>query len=95
MAARLPIDDKLLEQLQTTGELRVEDMHGVPIVLMTVDAREQLGKVVYDDSEWSADEKMSVMAQQLNDPDGWGHPSMDVYDKEYGHLFDNDNGKDQ
>lgn len=93
MAARLPIDDKLLAQLQTTGELRVEDMHGVPIVLMTVDAREQLGKVVYDDGEWSADEKMSVMAQQLNDPEGWGHLSMDVYDKEYGHLFDND--KDQ
>jgi len=39
---------------------------------------------------------MGVMAQQLKDPEGWGHPDMDVYDKKYGHLFDdNKNGQDQ
>ncbi len=95
MVAKVSIDGVLLEQLQTSGELRVENTHGVPIVLMTVDAREQLGRATYDDSEWSADEMMSVVSQKLNDPEGWGHPDMDDYDNTYGHLFDDDHGKDQ
>lgn len=95
MAAKVSIDDQLLKQLQESGEVRVEDTHGLPIVLMTVNAREQLGQVVYDDSEWSPDEMMAVVAQKLSDPEGWGHPDMDVYDQEYGHLFDGSNGTDQ
>ena len=95
MAARLSLDETLLKQLHQAGELQVEDARGVPIVLMTVDARQQLGQVVYDDSEWSAEEMMAVVAQQLDDPEGWGHPDMEVYDKEYGNLFKNDNGENQ
>ena len=78
MAAKVSIDDQLLEQLQQTGEVRVEDMHGVPLVLMTVDAREQLQKLVY--SDLTEDEMMALGADQLNDPEGWGAPGMEVYD---------------
>jgi hypothetical protein len=94
MTAKVSLDDQLLKQLQETGEVRVQDMHGVPIVLMTVDAREQLG-LVYDDSEWTPQEMMALVANQLNDPQGWGHPEMEVYDEEYGHLFAESDGEDQ
>jgi hypothetical protein len=86
-------DATVVEQVRRAGELPVE-LNGVQLVLMTVDARRELQHVVYDDSEWSADEMMSVVGSRLDDPDGWGHPDMDVYDREYRHLFDDDDGKD-
>lgn len=80
MAAQVSLDAKLLQQLQQTGELRVEDTHGVPLVLMTIDARDQLHKVVYDDRDITDKEMMAMGTDQLNDPEGWGAPNMDVYD---------------
>jgi len=96
MESKVITDDQTFQKLQQSGEVKVMDSHGVPIVLMTIDARQQLGKMVYDDSEWAPEEMMGVLAQQLKDPEGWGHPDMDVYDEQYGHLFDDDkNGQDQ
>lgn len=80
MVAKVALDEELLRQLQQAGELRVEDMHGMPIVLMTVDARDQLQQAVYDDSDLTEEEMMRMGADQLNDPNGWGAPEMDVYD---------------
>lgn len=80
MTPRITIDDQLLQELQQIGELRVEDTHGIPIVLMTVDARADLQKLVYDDSELTEAELMVAGAQQLNDPEGWGAEGMDLYD---------------
>lgn len=80
MTPRLSIDDAILQQLQQTGELQVEDTHGVPIVLMTVDARQQLQKATYDDSDMTEQEMMAMGAEQLDDPEGWGAPGMEVYD---------------
>ena len=90
MTAQVSLDEKLLQQLHQTGELRVEDTHGVPLVLMTIDARQQLHKVVYDDSEWTAEEMQAVAAKALDDPEGWGAPGMDDYDKLYGDRFKTD-----
>ncbi len=87
-------DPTVVQQVQQTGELPIE-VNGVQMVLMTVDARQELQKVVFDDSELSGDEMMAVLADQVNDPEGMGAPGMDDYDKKYGHLFDDNNGKDQ
>jgi hypothetical protein len=46
MTQRIKIDDQTLEQLRLQGELRVEDSRGVPVILMTDDAREELQKLV-------------------------------------------------
>ena len=45
---------------------------------MTVDARQELHRLVYDD----LDEQviMQLGADQVADPDDWGAPDMDVYD---------------
>jgi len=80
MAAKVSLDDLTLEQLQQVGELRVEDSHGVPLVLMTIDARQQLGKAIYDDSDLTIAELKSQGAELLADPEEWGDPAMDVYD---------------
>lgn len=90
MVAKVSLDEQLLQQLRQAGELQVEDPHGERLVLMTVDARQQLHKVEYDDSEWTEAEMMAVAAEALNDPEGWGAPEMDDYDKVYGGLFNND-----
>jgi hypothetical protein len=85
MTPRITIDDQTLEQLREKGELRVEDTHGVPVVLMTVDARQELvEKLDYDDSEWTEEEMRAAGRDQLDDPEGWGAPGMEIYDQLYG-----------
>ena len=90
MAAQLTLDDQLFQDLLAAGELKVDETHGMPIVLMTVDARQRLEKAAYDAGDWSRDEMLSVAANALDDPEGWGAPKMDEYDEQYGHLFDTD-----
>ena len=80
MAAKISLDDQTLQQLQSEGELRVEDAQGVPLVLMTVDARDQLSKAMYDDSEFTEAELKAQGAELLQDSEGWGAADMDVYD---------------
>jgi hypothetical protein len=87
MVAKVSLGEELLQQLQQAGELRVEDALGVPVVLMTPDARQQLEKLAYDDSEWTDAEQNALMAEALDDPGGWGAPGMEVYDELYGSDF--------
>ena len=94
MTAKISIDEQTLQQLRKAGELTVEDTHGVPVVLMTIDARQQLQKLVYDDSEWTEEEMLAAAAEQLNDPEGWGAPGMEIYDQLYGDK-PTDHAKDQ
>jgi hypothetical protein len=84
MTPRIAIDDQTLELVRREGELQVEDPHGIPLVVMTVDARHALHQVAYDDSEWTEEEMLAIAAQQLNDPEGWGAPGMEIYDQLYG-----------
>lgn len=81
---KITLDDQTRERLFRDGELRVEDMHGIPMVLMTVDARQRMQRVVYVDSDLTDDEMLSIAARELADPEGWGAPDMDVYDVLYG-----------
>lgn len=94
MVAKVSLGEQLIQQLQQAGELRVEDTLGVPVVLMTVDARQQLQQLAYDGGEWTNAEMMAVAAKALDDPDGWGALGMDDYDKMYRELFQRD-GQDQ
>ena len=83
MTAKVTLNDAILKQLQETGELRVESIHGIPLVLMTIDARQQLDQ----DNDLTDEEQNAVMASALNDPEDWGAPDMDIYDKLYGKFF--------
>lgn len=76
-------DPTVVEQVQKAGELPIE-VNGVQLVLMTVDARQELQKVVYDDSEWTKEEIRAAITPWFDDPDGWAAPGMDVYDELYG-----------
>ena len=84
MTLRISLDDQTLEQLQREGEVKVEEAHGLPLVVMTVDARQELQKLIYDDSEWTAEEMRAVTKRWLDDPEGWGAPGMEIYDELYG-----------
>lgn len=84
MTPKISIDEQTLEQVLKQGELQVEELHGVPLVVMTVDARQGLQKLVYDDSEWTPKEMQAVAEDWLNDPEGWGAPGMEIYDELYG-----------
>ncbi len=90
MSAKVSIDDQLLKQLQQSGEMQVEDSHGVPLVLMTIHARQQLHKALYDDSEWTEEEMRAMGKDQLSDPEGWGAPGMEVYDTMEGDTMEGD-----
>jgi hypothetical protein len=79
MTPRIAIDEQTFTSLQEVRELRVENSNGVPLVVMTVDTREHLQKLAYDDSEWTGAELMAAGGHQLNDPEGWGAPGMDEY----------------
>ena len=92
MAARIAIDEQTIKELQQAGELRVESTNGVPLVVMTVDARAHLQKLAYDDGEWTEAELMAAGADQLDNPQGWGAAGMDVYDTMEGNApTENDN----
>jgi hypothetical protein len=80
MTPRISIDDQTFQLLQQAGELRVESNNGVPLVVMTVGARDDLQKLAYDSGEWTEAEMLAAGADQLKDPEGWGAPGMDVYD---------------
>ena len=84
MTPRISIDDQTFQLLQQIGELRVENTNGVPLVVMTVDARDDLQKLAYDDSDMTEAEMLAIAAEQLNDPEGWGAPGMEIYDQLYG-----------
>jgi hypothetical protein len=91
MVAKVQLDEQLLNQLQASGEVQVEDSRGIPLVLMTVDARQQLA-ASYDATDWTSEEMLSIASKALEDPEGWGEAAMGEYDKVYGHLF-TDNGQ--
>lgn len=78
MTPKIAIDDQTWRQLQQAGELKVEDAHGVPLVLMTVDARKELEQVVYDATEPDADEFLPLAHEAL--AEAWDAPGMDAYD---------------
>ena len=44
----------------------------------------ELKQVVYDDSEWTEAELIAAGRDQLDDPEGWGSPGMEIYDELYG-----------
>ena len=94
MDQQQPITADVIKQVLQSGEVPVE-INGVHLVLMSLDARQELQKIVTDeDDDITGDDMLAIMAQQLDDPEGMGAPGMDDYDKKYGHLFAT-NGNDQ
>lgn len=81
MVARVSIDADSLAQLKLSGEVRVEDIHGIPLVLMTLDARKQLLRSDLTEVDALSERELRNQgSESLADPEGWGDPSMDVYD---------------
>lgn len=59
--------------------LEVRDAAGRVYFVMT---SQQFQKYVYDDSELTADEMQAAAAIHLDDPEGWGDPGLDDYDRD-------------
>lgn len=78
MTPQIPIDDQTLQQLQQVGEMRVADTHGVPLVLMTVDAREDLQRLIYDTSAPAMGEFLPLAHEAF--AGAWDAPGMEAYD---------------
>jgi hypothetical protein len=78
MTPQISIDDQSLQHLQQTGELRVESASGIPLVVMTVDAREQLQNAAYNACEIGVDEFLPLAHESL--AEAWDAPGMAAYD---------------
>jgi hypothetical protein len=78
MTPQISLDDQTLDRLHREGEVKVEEAHGIPLVLMTVGAREALQKLVYDDSEPDADEFLPHGHEAF--AEDWNAPGMEAYD---------------
>ena len=48
---------------------------------------------LYDDSEWTEEEMRASLARLFDDPDVWGAPEMDCYDRLYGEPATDDDNK--
>lgn len=83
MTPQISLDDQTLDRLRREGEVKVEESHGMPLVLMTVGAREALQKLVYDDSELDADEFLPHAHEAF--AADWDAPGMEAYDDDDGH----------
>jgi hypothetical protein len=49
-------------------------------VLIPADVYERLKSMLYDDSEWTADDMRQLLAQSA-EGNGWNEPGMDAYDR--------------
>jgi hypothetical protein len=66
-------DGKLTLQHPVTGQ---------PVVLIIGQKlEEEMRKVLYDDSQVSADEMLAAAEAGNSGPEGWDAPGMEVYDK--------------
>ncbi len=81
---QISLDDQTLDRLRREGEVKVEEAHGIPLVVMTVDAREELQKLVYDDGEPDADEFLPHAHEAFTE--AWDAPGMEAYEDYDGHT---------
>jgi hypothetical protein len=52
---------------------------GTPVVVVRADVFDRIARLLYDDSEWTAEE-MSRLAWDAGQGIGWDDPAMDAYD---------------
>jgi hypothetical protein len=72
----------LREALQDSAgkPVEIEDAQTHQVyVLMT---RQEFQRLIYDDSELTEDEMQAAAASALADPEGWGAPGMEDYDRD-------------
>lgn len=85
MATRLSnVDDVRKALFESQGRpIEVEDDESHTVyVLIARDQFQDMQLRVIEDGELSEAEMLSVAAQSLNDPEGWGAPGMDEYDQD-------------
>lgn len=78
MPPRISIDDSSLNALQQTGELHVLSASGLPLVVMTASAHEQLQKLAYDAGAMDVDTLLPLAHEAF--ADAWNASGMDAYD---------------
>jgi len=79
MTPQISLDDQTLDRLRREGEVQVREAHGIPLVVMTVHARDRLQKLVYDDSEPDADEFLPHAHDEALAED-WDAPGMEAHE---------------
>ena len=72
------IRDALQQNAGMPLDVEAEDdpTHQVYVVM----TRQEFKRLIYDDSDLTADEMLAAAAQGIDDPDGWGASELDVYD---------------
>jgi hypothetical protein len=82
MTPKLPNDLSQALAGNLGAPLEVEDPRTQTVYVLL--SREEFQRMLvrrYDDGDLSADEMLAAAARNLEDPEGWGAPGMDVYDR--------------
>ena len=76
----IELTQEQFEKLKQNGETRLSDSEtGQEYVVVRAEVYERLQQLVYDDSDWTPEEQLHLLAESGKRA-GWDDPEMDVYD---------------
>ncbi len=77
----IQLTDEQRQRLASGQAVQVTDPQTAqPYVVLRQDVYERVWRLLYDDSEWTADELRRQLARSTQD-NGWDEPGMDAYDR--------------
>ncbi len=79
--AMIDLTDEQRQQLQSGKAVEVTDQPTAQsYVVLRKDLYDRVRNLLYDDSEWSDDELLAMLARSSKE-NGWDEPGMDAYDR--------------
>ena len=77
----IELTDEQRQQLESGKAVDVTDAQTARLyVVLRKDVYDRVRQLLYDDSEWTADELRLQLARSAGD-NGWDEPGMDAYDR--------------
>jgi hypothetical protein len=77
----IDLTDEQRRQLESGQAVDVTDPQTAqPYVLLRKEVYERVRNLLYDDSEWTAEEMRQMLARSA-EANGWNEPGMDAYDR--------------
>jgi hypothetical protein len=77
----IELTDEQRRQLESGQAIDVTDSQSAqPYVLLRKEVYDRVRHLLYDDSEWTAEEMLQMLARSA-EANGWNEPGMEAYDR--------------